>query len=66
MIDKEILESEDFISDCLIAAWNEFISLPQTHPSDIEDFNKGIHDLQKILGMKELRRLIPEKYPTKK
>lgn len=66
MVDKKILEGEEFISECLISAWNEFVSLPQTHPSDIDEFNKGIHDLQKIVGMRESRRLMPEKYPTRK
>lgn len=63
---NKILEGEKFISECLISAYNEFVSLPQTHPSDIEDFCKGIHDLQKVIGMRELRRIFPKKYITNK
>lgn len=63
-LDRE-MQLEKSISDCLVEAWNTFISLEQTHPSDIDDFNKGIHDLQKVIGMRELRRLMPEKYPCK-
>lgn len=63
--ESKIIEREEFISNCLVSAWNEFVSLEQSHPSDIADFNRGIHDLQKIIGMRELRRLMPEKYPCK-
>lgn len=64
-LDREI-ELEKFISESLVEVWNTFISLEQTHPSDIEDFNRAIHDLQKVMGMRELRRLMPNKYPIKK
>lgn len=63
--ENKVLKDEKFISDCLVEVWNKFVSLEQTHPSDIEDFRRGIHDLQKVIGMRELRRLMPEKYPCK-
>lgn len=59
------MEDEKFISDCLVDIWNKFINLEQTHPDDIEDFRRSIHNLQKVIGMRELRRLMPEKYPCK-
>lgn len=59
---NKMLEGEAFINQCLISAYNEFISLKQTHPSDVEDFHRAIHDLQKIMGMRELRRMFPNKY----
>lgn len=63
--ENRVLEDERFISEYLVSAWNKFVSLEQTHPCDIEDFKRGIHDLQKVMGMRELRRLMPEKYPCK-
>lgn len=57
-------DKEKQISDHLIKAWNLFISLEQTHPGDIHDFNHGIHLCQYIMGMRLLRREHPEIYPT--
>ena len=64
---RDLLEEdiEGRISECIVNAWNNFTKLTPTHPSDIDDFNRGIHDLQKVIGMRELRRLKPEKYPCK-
>lgn len=64
-IENKVLEDEKFISDCLVDIWNKFVNLKQTHPSDIEDFKRGVHELEKVIGMRELRRLMPEKYPCK-
>lgn len=61
----EETDIEEEISNLLVETWNKFLQLKPSHPSDMEDFNKGIHDLQKVIGMRELRRLMPEKYPTK-
>lgn len=58
-IEKDILE---YISE----SWNLFSKLPQTHPSDIEDFAQGVHDLQKVIGMRMIRRERPDVFPTKK
>ena len=60
----DISDKEKQISDHLIQAWNLFVSLEQTHPSDIEDFNRGIHLCQYVMGMRLLRREHPEIYPT--
>ncbi|MEG1597340.1 MAG: hypothetical protein RR359_03600 [Bacilli bacterium] len=64
--DNNDVKKEEKISDMLVECYNLFIELDQTHPSDIDDFVNGIHGLQKIMGMRELRRLKPNKYPTKK
>lgn len=55
---------ENQINDHLVQAWNLFISSKQTHPSDVKDFNNGIHLCQYIMGMRLLRRDYPEIYPT--
>lgn len=62
--DKE-LEIEESISNMLVEVWNKFLLLKPTHDCDIDDFRNGIHELQKVMGMRELRRLMPEKYPIK-
>ena len=55
---------ENAIDNLIKDLWNMFVSLEQTHPSDIDDFRHGIHELQKVIGMRKLRRLSPKEYPT--
>lgn len=62
---NSIIEKDNNIMKSIVDLWNQFTELEQTHPNDKEDFCKAIHDLQSIMGMRELRRLMPEKYPTK-
>lgn len=57
-------EIEDAITQQIAKLWNLFLKLEQTHPSDIEDFQHGIHEIQKVIGMRRLRRLFPEEYPS--
>lgn len=53
-------EEELKISEHIVAAWNGFIKLKQTHPNDSMEFHQGIHILQKTLGMRVLRRDYPD------
>lgn len=55
---------EQKISDDIVSAWNGFVKLEPTHPDDIDEFRMAIHSLQKIIGMRILRRDYPDKYPT--
>ncbi|WP_339304371.1 hypothetical protein NST33_18015 [Paenibacillus sp. FSL L8-0435] len=55
MTDKEFE-----IANHIVAAWNGFISLKQSHPNDKYEFHQGIHILQKTLGMRVLRRDYPD------
>ncbi|GEP52368.1 hypothetical protein FNO01nite_30400 [Flavobacterium noncentrifugens] len=57
-------EEEARITKLLTDAHNAFVVLEMTHPSDINDWVNGIHELQKIIGMRILRRDYPETYPT--
>jgi len=57
-------DKEKIVADALILAWNSFCELERMHPDEIDDFRKGIHDLQYVLGMRTLRREYPETYPT--
>lgn len=60
-----IIERDNDIMDAICYIWNEFSQLEQTHSDDLKDFHEGIHILQKVMGMRELRRLMPHKYPVK-
>jgi len=55
---------EDKITILIKDLWNLFMDLEQTHPSDKDDFQHGIHELQKVMGMRRLRRILPQEYPT--
>lgn len=59
-----VQEKEKEVSDALVKAFNMFSSLEQTHPSDIEEFQTAIHQLQQLIAMRILRRAMPEIYPT--
>ena len=61
-----LTEQEGIVMDKLIDAWNEFLKLEVTHPSELTDFNNGIHLLQQILCMRVMRRDYPLGYPTYK
>ena len=61
-----LIPQELEISEHIVEAWNMFTKLEQTHPSDIEDFQKAIHSLQYILGQRVLRRLYPDFWLTHK
>lgn len=61
---REDKAKEDKINILIKDLWNLFIDLEQTHPSDEGDFQHGIHELQKVMGMRRLRRILPQEYPT--
>lgn len=46
--------------DALVEAVNAFNKLEATHPCNKEEFRSGIHQCQKTLTMKILRRDYPE------
>jgi hypothetical protein len=49
-------DSEQKVLQCLADAWNEFIKLPVMHPDDNIEFRSSIHNLQRIVGIRKLRR----------
>ncbi|MDK0621518.1 hypothetical protein P5E90_11810 [Clostridium perfringens] len=57
---------EGMIMDNLAEAWNMFLKLEQTHPSEQDNFAEGIHKCQQVLMNRILRRDYPEGYPTYK
>lgn len=65
IIDTPFTKIEREISTHINHTVVKFKELPQTHPSDIPEFVRAIHDLQKILGMRVLRRTFPNEWPDK-
>lgn len=63
---KEIEEIENKVLDNVVAAWNMFVSLEQTHPSDIDDMANAVHDIQKIIAVRIARRVRSDRFITKK
>lgn len=59
-------KKEKEVMDSLANAWNKFCELNQTHPMDKDEFCAGIHECQKTLSMRILRREHPEQFPTYK
>jgi len=53
---KEEEEINSLLNDIIYKFWK----LEQTHPSDKEEFAFSIHGIQKIMGMRLLRRVFPE------
>lgn len=55
----DIPAEEQVVWDALAYAWNKFCDLKQEHPQEQEEFMRGIHMCQYVLGM----RLNRENYP---
>lgn len=57
-------EAEKNVLTHLASAWNEFVKLPENHPSEREEFMHAIHAAQDILAVRVARRADPETWPT--
>jgi len=62
IVDRTDVEKEDKIIKMTADIWNEFKTLEQTHPSDMEDLADAIHDIQKIIAVRLARRIKPEQF----
>ncbi len=62
MKSKTELESEAMYH--LEQSWNKFSSLPSTHPDDNPDFRRAIHECQRIIAVRAMRRIDPNTWPT--
>lgn len=61
-----ITVDEDHISNLIVDVWENYLKLEKQHPNDLEEFHRAIHDLQKLMAIRIVRRLYPEKYPIKR
>lgn len=53
-------EAEKRVIQHLVNAWNEFRSLDEKHPDDMDEFRYSIHALQNIIAWRVARRADPE------
>jgi len=49
-------EQEEKVLALLVDSWNAFTELPVMHPDDNDEFRHSLHNLQRIVGIRELRR----------
>lgn len=66
MENNGLMPEENEILDLTVEVWNKFAGLEVQHPSDLDDFYRAIHDIQRIVAMRVLRREYPEVFPTYK
>lgn len=52
------------VLDALATTWNCFMKITPTHPNDTDDFRRAIHECQRIMGIRQLRRIDPDRWPT--
>lgn len=48
--------TEQAVLTKLVEAWNLFIALPVEHPDQLAEFRHGLHDLQRQIMVRPLRR----------
>lgn len=59
-----LTEGEGVVMDSLVDAYNKFVKLKTTHPSEKDDFIDGIHECQQVLMNRVLRRDYPLGFPS--
>lgn len=60
------MDDEQVVMDKLIECYKSFIDLDHEHPDEMRDFVDGVHRIQDVLGMRVLRRVYPNGWPTYK
>lgn len=53
---------ENKVMESLVAAWNGYLDLPKQHADDVVEFRHAIHSLQRLIGIREVRRLNPGRW----
>lgn len=53
-------DAEEAIMVKIADVWNEWCKLPVQHPSDLDEVQTAIHELQKTMGLRILRREMPD------
>lgn len=53
----EVNKIEADVLNALAKAWNGFCLLDSMHPDDLPDFRRSIHECQRIIAMRQLRRI---------
>lgn len=52
---KMTAEEKDILH-LLALSWNQFLRLPVQHPNDIEEFMHAIHEAQRIIAIRGVRK----------
>lgn len=59
LVDTRVTAAEERVNELLGQVMTEFAALPEEHPSDVEEFARGIHVLQNIVlaraGLRSIR-----------
>ena len=63
-IKNPFTKEEQVVMAAIVTAYNTFVQLEQTHPSDIKDFTDAVHTIQRILSVRINRRDYPEIFQT--
>jgi len=59
--ERDVKNEKDVFAS-IVAAWNSFVKLSCQHPDDQDEFRHSAHNLQRLIGIRELRRLHPDKW----
>lgn len=62
---KKDFKKEEEILDHLTKAWNVFCELEREYPCELDDFRDGIHQCQRLIGMRFARDYMPDIFPIK-
>lgn len=64
MLGDGVDAADERILQHLTDAGNEFVATWQTHPDDLPDFRRAIHDAERILAARRMRRIDPDRWPS--
>ena len=59
---KIVSTEEEVVLIHLVRAWNTFSAMDRQHPDEEAEFRHALHDLQRIISMRILRRLMPNEF----
>lgn len=51
-------EEQKVMAD-LVSAWNGFVALPRQHGDELDEFRHALHDLQRIVMVRQVSRIRP-------
>ena len=60
MASNELMPGEQNILYDLASTWNQFVQLGNHRPDDLTDFRGAIHEAQRIIAVRSLRRARPD------
>lgn len=62
--DKPFTPEEDEVMELLVKAMNKFVALPNQNKNAVASFTRSIHECQKTLSMRCMRRLFNDYFIT--